>query len=328
MKLFWVDCRPWNKACATTAIESGADAVVADDPERVRELGRVRVVADGGDLVPGEDVFFVDIDGAEGQEQARACADRGYVVVRTRDWTVIPLENLVAASDRIIAQVSSAEEADVALQVLEKGVSGVLLATDSPTEISRVGERVRRTTGTVPLSTFEVTRITQTGMGDRVCVDTCSLLADGQGMLVGNTSEGFLLVHAETLENPYVAARPFRVNAGAVHAYILLPDGRTAYLADLRAGDPMLIVDAGGKAAEAVVGRIKIERRPLLLVEAVSGDVSAGLVLQNAETIRLVREGGTAVSVVQLAVGDRLLGHISGAGRHFGMAVRETIVER
>ncbi len=94
----------------------------------------------------------------------------------------------------------------------------------------------------VPLVPFEVTRIVPVGMGgDRVCVDTCSILADGGegGMLVGNTSSAFLMVHPETLENPpYVAPRPFRVNAGgAVHAYILLPpNGKTAYLADLAVG--------------------------------------------------------------------------------------------
>ena len=75
-------------------------------------------------------------------------------------------------------------------------------------------------------------------MGDRVCVDTCSMLADGDGMLMGNTSSAMLLVHAETLENPYVAPRPFRGNAGAAHGYILLPDGKTVYLSDLVIGGP------------------------------------------------------------------------------------------
>jgi 3-dehydroquinate synthase II len=73
---------------------------------------------------------------------------------------------------------------------------------------------------------------------------------------------------------------------------------------------------------------VKIERRPLLLVEAVSGETKAGLVLQNAETIRLVGEDGRARSVVDLAPGDRVLGCVKDAGRHFGMAVREKILEK
>ena len=70
-------------------------------------------------------------------------------------------------------------------------------------------------------------------MGDRVCVDTCTNMGPGEGMLVGNSSGGLFLVHAESLENPYVAPRPFRVNAGPVHAYIRVPGGKTKYLGEL-----------------------------------------------------------------------------------------------
>lgn len=328
MKQFWVDVRPWRKDLATTAIESGADALVVDDAGRVRELGRVTTVAREGDLVPGKDVFEVEIVDKATEEEALRLAGRGRVIVRMRDWTVIPLENLVAQSDRIIAAVTTADEAAVALSVLERGAAGILLATDDPAEIRRVAGVIAGSGAEVALVPFEVTRIAPVGMGDRVCVDTCSLLADGEGMLVGNTSSAFLMVHPETLENPYVAPRPFRVNAGAVHAYTLLPDGKTAYLADLAVGDRVLIAEHTGATHEAVVGRVKIERRPLLLVEAKAGDAKVSLVLQNAETIRLVAEDGRAVSVVDLAVGDRVLGSVAEGGRHFGIAVAETILEK
>jgi len=328
MKQFWVDIRPWRKDLATTAIESGADALVTDDAERVRELGRVMTVADNGDLVPGKDVFEVEIVDKATEEEALRLSRMGPVIVRTRDWTVIPLENLVAQSDRIIAAVTSADEATVALTALERGAAGILLSTDNPAEIRRVAKAIADAGAEVPLVPFEVTRVAPVGMGDRVCVDTCSLLTDGEGMLVGNTSSAFLMVHPETLENPYVAPRPFRVNAGAVHAYILLPEGKTAYLADLATGDRVLVAEHTGATHEAVVGRVKIERRPLLLVEAKAGDAKASLVLQNAETIRLVREDGTPISVAGLAVGDRVLGNVAEGGRHFGIAVAETILEK
>ncbi|MCE5337810.1 MAG: 3-dehydroquinate synthase II [Methanomicrobiaceae archaeon] len=328
MKQFWVDIRPWRKDLATTAIESGADALVTDDAERVRELGRVMTVADNGDLVPGKDVFEVEIVDKATEEEALRLSRQGSVIVRTRDWTVIPLENLVAQSDRIIAAVTSADEATIALTALERGAAGILLSTDDPVEIRRVAKAIAGAGAEVSLVSFEVTRISPVGMGDRVCVDTCSLLADGEGMLVGNTSSAFLMVHPETLENPYVAPRPFRVNAGAVHAYILLPGGKTAYLADLAIGDRVLIAEHTGATHEAVVGRVKIERRPLLLVEAEAGDAKASLVLQNAETIRLVREDGTPISVADLAVGDKVIGSVAEGGRHFGIAVAETILEK
>ena len=72
----------------------------------------------------------------------------------------------------------------------------------------------------------------------------------------------------------------------------------------------------------------EIERRPLLLVEATAGKTKVSLVLQNAETIRLVREDGSAISVVQLAPGDKIMGCALEGGRHFGMAIKETIREK
>ncbi|MEZ4567618.1 MAG: 3-dehydroquinate synthase II [Desulfobacterales bacterium] len=53
----------------------------------------------------------------------------------------------------------------------------------------------------------------------------------------------------KALENPYVAARPFRVNAGAVRAYTRVPGSRTRYLSELAAGDPVLIIDFKGNVA-------------------------------------------------------------------------------
>lgn len=328
MKEFWVDIRPFRKEIATTALESGADTVLADNAAQIRVLGRIRVVAADGDLALDKDVFEVRISDKESEDTAVKLAGRGYVVVSTADWTVIPLENLVAQADRIIALVRSAQEAELALQVLERGVRGVLLQTDDPGVVREVGALIRRGTEKMDLVPFTITAIRPVGMGDRVCVDSCSMLDEGEGMLLGNTSSAYLLVHGETLENPYVAPRPFRVNAGAVHAYILTAGGKTAYLSDLKAGDPVMVSAPEGTAREVTVGRVKIERRPLLLVEAEAGGARASLVLQNAETIRLVGEDGKARSVVDLTVGDRILGCKKEAGRHFGMAVKEKILEK
>lgn len=328
MKTFWVEPVPFETEVVTAALEAGADAVVTDEPERVRALGRITTVGVGGDLEWDRDVFRATIASSDDEDRAVEVAKRGPVVVETADWTVIPLENLVARSDRVYARVVSEGEARLALGALEKGVAGIVLATIDPEAVRRVAALVKGGGEQVPLVPFTVTAIRPLGMGDRVCVDTCSLFEEGEGLLVGNTSSAMLLVHAETLENPYVAPRPFRVNAGAVHAYCLLPGGRTAYLADLRAGDAVLGVDAEGETETAAIGRVKVERRPLLLIEAVADDGRpASVVLQNAETIRLVREGGGAVSVAMLVVGDRVLGVLLEGGRHFGHAVEETIRE-
>jgi 3-dehydroquinate synthase II len=328
MKELWVDLRQWNHDLATTALESGADVVVIGEAEKIRELGRITTVAPDGDLVPDRDVFFMEISGKESEKEAVSRSRKGYVVVETRDWTVIPLENLVSLSDRIIATVTSPAEAAIALGVLERGVRGVLVRTESPDVIRKIAAMVKESGISLRLIPFTITRIAPAGLGDRVCVDTCSLLQDGEGLLVGNTSSAFLLVHAETLENPYVAPRPFRVNAGAVHAYVLAPGEKTAYLSEVALGDSMLVVDASGETREATVGRVKVEKRPLLLIEAEAEGERASIVLQNAETIRLVAEDGSARSVVGLEKGDRVLGYSTRGGRHLGVAVEETILEK
>jgi 3-dehydroquinate synthase II len=328
MKELWIDVRPWKKDIATAAIESGADVLVVEEAARVRELGRVTTVAPDGDLLPGKDVFEIEVKDRISEEEAIRKSREGYVIVRTPDWTVIPLENLVSRADRIIAAVKDRKEAELALGALEKGVRGVLLATGDPSVVREVGRIIKERAGTVDLATFTITGIRPVGMGDRVCVDTCTMMGEGQGILVGNTSSAFLLVQAETQENPYVAPRPFRVNAGAVHAYALMPGGKTAYLSEIGVSERVALVTAGGQVTEACVGRTKIEKRPLLLVEAEAGGARASLILQNAETVRLVGEDGRPISVAALRVGDRVLGATAEAGRHFGVAVKETIVEK
>lgn len=328
MKEFWVDVRPWKKGIATAALESGADTLVAENAQKVKALGRVRVVAPDGDLVPDKDVWEIHISDKKSEERAAHLAQRGYVVVSAEDWTVIPLENLVAQADRIIACVHTRAEAELAFNILEKGVAGILLQTDDSGVVKETGAMIQRGQERCNLVPFTITAIRPAGMGDRVCVDTCSMMKEGEGMLIGNTSSAFLLVHAETLENPYVAPRPFRVNAGAVHAYILSPGGKTAYLSDLSAGDRVMVAGKDGETREVTVGRVKIEQRPLLIVEAESDGKPYSLVLQNAETIRLVGEDGRARSVVEISPGDHVLGCTMDAGRHFGMAVREKILEK
>ncbi|HUU74942.1 MAG TPA: 3-dehydroquinate synthase II [Methanoregulaceae archaeon] len=328
MKEIWVDIRPWRKELATTAIESGADAIMTEDAAAVKSLGRIRVIAPDGDLQPGRDVFEVEISDKETEEEALRLSGKGYVIVYAADWSVIPLENLVAQSEKIIAAVGSEEDAEVALHVLEKGVAGILLKTDDPAVIRRVAAMVKKPGQIAHLTPFTITTIRNVGMGDRVCVDSCTMMVEGEGMLVGNTSSAFFLIHAETLENPYVAPRPFRVNAGAVHAYILTTGGKTAYLSDLRSGDQVQVTDAEGNVRDAAVGRIKIESRPMLLIEGEFKGQKASIILQNAETIRLLKEDKSAVSVVDLSVGDRVLGCSMEAGRHFGIAVKEKIIEK
>jgi 3-dehydroquinate synthase II len=77
-----------------------------------------------------------------------------------------------------------------------------------------------------------------------------------------------------------------------------------------------------------VVGRVKVERRPLMLVAAAVAGQEITTILQNAETIRLTRPSGEAVSIVTLQPGDEVLVALEEAGRHFGHKIQETILEK
>ncbi len=330
MKTVWVNADPWRKGVVVAALESGADAVLVPEgcAEKVRELGRLTTVAPDGDLKLGSDIVLMDINSKADEERAAAMPRNVTLILRMRDWTVIPLENLLAQRDRLIVEVTSHQDAALVTQVLEKGADGVLITSDSPDEIRKTTALVHGLAGKVQLEQATITRVQPLGMGDRVCLDTCTEMKPGQGMLIGNTSSGFLLVHAETIETPYVETRPFRVNAGAVHAYVLAPEGRTRYLSELAIGDPVLVVGYDGSVETAYLGRCKVEKRPMMLVEADVEGRMVSLVLQNAETIRLTRPDGSALSVAALKPGDVVLAHLAEGGRHFGMKVQETLTER
>ena len=331
MREVWVRVIPYRKDLVTAALEAGAQGIWVEEDrvEDVRALGRVKVVAPGGDLVPGRDFHVVEIASGEDQDRAMELASRGPVVVDTPDWKVIPLENLVAAAPSSVwAVVRREEDMALALGVLEQGVAGVVVDVDDPALLRNLVLMARDREEEVSLEEGEILHVVPLGLGDRVCVDTCSLMGRGQGMLVGNSSSFLFLIHAESVENPYVAPRPFRVNAGAVHAYVLVPGGKTRYLSELVAGDEVLVVNHHGRGARAVVGRAKVEKRPLLMVKARVGEMEGSCILQNAETIRLVSPQGEPLSVVALKPGDRVLVRLEEGGRHFGMKVEETIQEK
>jgi 3-dehydroquinate synthase II len=255
-----------------------------------------------------------------------------YTIVVGEDWQIIPLENLIARigdETTLVAGVQSAEEARTAYETLELGADAVLLDTDDPDEIRdtvAVRDAVEREH--LDLEYAEVTAVERTGSADRVCIDTGSMMNHEEGMLVGSLSRGLFFVHAETADSPYVASRPFRVNAGAVHAYVRVPGGETKYLSEVKSGTDVQVVDTEGNTREAVVGRAKIEKRPMFRVQAeTDGGDRVETLLQNAETIKVhTRDGRTAVT--DLEVGDEVLIYYEETARHFGEAVEESIIEQ
>lgn len=338
MARIWVRLPETDEAgdVLTTALERGVDTFLPPDDRDLSNLGDFREahVVDDEVRVGDEPVGRrVTIAGKEDQAEAFDLVGQvDVLLVATPDWTVIPVENLIAeAQDEattLLAEVDDPDDARLLLETLEVGVDGVLYDAGTPDDVLALMEALPEDRGPdVDLATATIQEVRPVGNGDRVCVDTASLMEPGEGMLVGSTSSALFLVHGETLESDYVASRPFRVNAGPVHAYLMGPDGDTRYLSELTSGDEVLIVDEDGRTRTAVLGRVKIENRPLLLVEAEADGRTFTTLVQNAETIRLTGPDGPT-SVTDLEPGDEVLVRLEDVGRHFGRAVDETVEER
>ncbi|MFP4168800.1 MAG: 3-dehydroquinate synthase II [Desulfonatronovibrionaceae bacterium] len=314
---------PFDKELVTIALESGADGVIteAKDVDKVRSLSRV-------EALDKSKFRFLQIKSKDDEKAAVNAAKKGEKVVLRHGVEIIPVENILAESGDVGMEVATAEEAATALGILEKGVAFLVVTADNAQGIKNCLAAAKQTAGTLELSRAKITEIRPVGLGHRVCVDTISLLNTGQGMLVGNSSGFTFLINAETESNPYVAPRPFRINAGAVHSYAVLPGDRTCYLEELGPGDEVLIAGPKGETRISSVGRLKTEVRPMLLVRAAGAKGEGTVILQNAETIRLVDPDGKPVSVVDLKPGDEILCRCDTAGRHFGMRIQEDIREK
>ena len=110
-----------------------------------------------------------------------------FVIVSAEDWKIIPYENLIAqmqgTKTKIIAEVKDLKEAELMLNVLEIGVDGILFY---PTKVSQISElkKLIQSYHHIDIKSAVVVNIQQISEGERVCVDTSSLLQPGEGMLI------------------------------------------------------------------------------------------------------------------------------------------------
>ena len=313
---------------------------------------------DGVDLLMGEDLEVdgaalyinqrqvgrkVDVSNSEGQAKARSMAGSvEWILLDLGEWKMIPIENIIAVCDggptKVAARISSPEQVLGAAFALQIGVDAILVSEENlPTALIAKSQRGEVVSPAEPtpekpsfnLSPIEVIEVKEGGVGDRVCVDLTSMLELGEGMLVGSSANSMVLVHGETVESEFVPTRPFRVNAGAAHSYILKADGSTSYLSELKMGDEVMVLSESGTSRSAVVGRIKIEKRPFILFRWKDEKHNeAGTLLQQAETVRLITAANELVSITELVEGTILLGWSGGAGRHIGIPISAEVTER
>lgn len=285
------------------------------------------------------DVAEVHLDDFHGQDEAISLVGMiDWILVRCSDWTMIPLENIVAAAagsgTRIAAAISQIVDISGAAFALQHGVDALLLPAEE--ELWDAAEEISGDTTSVKLEERKpvpslvmanVTNVESGGVGERICVDLTERLSEGEGMLIGSSANALALIHGETIPSEFVPSRPFRVNAGAVHAYCLMADGSSKYLSELTAGDQVAIANHYNEIRSATIGRLKIERRPFLLVHFEWNNQSAQVLVQQAETVRFINEEGT-ISVTSIQNGDKIAVRFSSGMRHIGRELAGEMIER
>lgn len=326
MKNIILDIRPWNKEYVVSALEAGIDEIIVPKncANEVKKYGLFKVIPE--DKLDKR--FLVERITPKNQEKLLKLINEREVLIRSNRLDAVSLENLVAQNNQFYVQVRTPEEAETAVNVLEKGVYGIVLKPKNSEDIRETVRKVRSKSEKIKLVEAPIKKISPVGVGHRVFVDTLCYMGTGEGMLIGNTTDGYFLVHSESIENPYTGKRPFRVNAGGLHAYVLQPEDKTEYLSELKIGDPILIVDSRGKTQQSRIGRIKIEKRPLVLVEAEYKNKTISHYLQNASTVNLVVDSKPK-PLTELSIGDNVLTHVRELeGRHYGMKIQEEVIEK
>lgn len=304
---------------------------------------------DGKKLILNDAVIGAYVHIREGADQDDARALIGsveWLLVSFTDWSMIPLENFIAAAEgtptKIAALLTEPSQIQGAAFALERGVDAIVVGeTKELIEASQIAmaQRLERpdsqdsatpeATSEIIPSVLTVTSVEDGGLGERYCIDFTSLLKPGEGMLIGSNASSFMLVHGETVSSEFVPVRPFRVNAGSPQSYTLMSDGSTKYLAELSSGDAVTVVNHKGHSRHVVIGRLKIEKRPLLLLKWKNANHKEGhMFLQQAETVRAVDSSGIPASVTSISIGDEILGWNDTGARHIGVAISSNVFER
>jgi len=188
---------------------------------------------------------------------------------------------------------------------------------------------------TATATTTATTTSTSTSIiADRICLDFVQTLKEEEGCWIGSSAKIMALLLSENSRSSSVPTRPFRINAGPVHSYVVMGDGSTTkYLCEVSAGDAISIYNTHTQTSRPVViGRIKEELRPCLIIDVSSSppneshaqsqsqpqqeetmntgsrsssSSSGQLFVQQAETVRFGQPDGNYTRVTDLQVPRR-----------------------
>jgi 3-dehydroquinate synthase II len=290
---------------------------------------------------------LVILDGEASQNYARSLVGSvEWLVLEFSDWSMIPIENLLAACEgtptKIAAVLSTPEQAQGAGFALQRGVEALvvspsvkmleaaLIVKSQRLESEQIeSDEEASFSAKVGMGKLTITSVESGGTAERYCIDMTRLLKHGEGLLLGSSASSFLFVHGETVESEFVPTRPFRVNAGPPHAYVRMSNGNTKYLSELHTGDEILLTNTDGIQRSATIGRLKIEIRPMLLIKWLDeNDKEGSMFLQQAETVRVVDLNNKTKSITALNEGDIVLGWCDVGARHIGASISSIVTER
>ena len=323
---------------------------------------------------------IVDVTTSAGQDAAVGLVGSLEWIVITCDktetdadegWIMIPAENLISACQgtgtKIAAMVDNAGDVGGLADALQLGVDALCVDATKAVRDEKLWAACldakeaklaakSQMEDDAPTPTTSGPSIVQgsckrlatpsgksTVLADRVCIDLVQSLKPTEGCWLGSSAKIMALVLSEAAQSSFVPSRPFRVNAGPVHSYVLMGDGvSTKYLSELRAGDEVLVFDVEAETERAVaVGRLKEEVRPCIQIELSvdTGSVEKGQVfVQQAETVRLGKRRGEAafVRVTDLesvaddavAVEEEILLRVTELGTHVGKAYSGNVQEK
>ena len=188
-----------RKDYVTNGLESGFTMfILRKGDEGLAQLGKIEAIYSQDGKILDDSYETIDIDTPGAQEKAMALAGKKKaVMVTTSDWTIIPLENMIAkfggTGTEVYTVTSNPEDSKLFLTTMEKGVDGVVIDVKNPLDVRKFGEKFLETKKET-LTEVTVTSVKAVEMGDRVCIDTCSMMVPGEGMLIGSYSICLFLI--------------------------------------------------------------------------------------------------------------------------------------
>ena len=289
---------------------------------------------------------IVDISSVKGQDFAKGLVGLAqWIILEFDNWKMIPIENLIAicqgTGTKIAAKITKSVDVPGAAFALDIGIDAILINPKKELiDAAKIAKYQRQEQyqkysandeydEQIIMASSVISSVSNIKNSARYCIDLTTVLQVGEGVLVGSSASSLALIHGETIPSEFVPTRPFRINAGSPHSYILMNDGKTKYISELKSGDEICIVKENGECRSGTIGRLKIEKRPFLQIcWENNNDKPSNIFLQQAETVKLVCPNNQIVAVTEIKPGDKILTYNNDGQRHIGMKISSDVEER